>query len=369
MEKTASPEEIQVLSAWIKENPSAYKDYVELHYLITRDKNKDEAKLFKTELLSKFDNLFNLKKKNRGWLKYAAIFITVLASSAYFFLKQANSNTKIQEEITITLGNGTQEVLNTNTSSIISSSDTYVAEQDRTKITYKAQNIDRNDKKQSLVYNTVNVPYGKKFEVVLSDGTEVYLNSGSSFTFPTAFYSTGERHVELTGEAYFSVKSDSLRPFMVKSKDIVTQVLGTEFNFSSYPNDDVTHVVLVEGRVEVSQTDNPDVDAIVLKPNQKAFYKASNSEIKIKDVDVSRYISWKDGVLYFKNETFYHIAKKLERHYSVSIEIKDETLKTERFTGRFKTETIEEVLQGFQRLKDFEYDLEHEKIILTQNKK
>ncbi|MBP1841654.1 FecR family protein [Formosa algae] len=369
MNNTASPEEIQVLTAWIKRNPEAYKDYVELHYLITRDKNNGEAEHFKKDLLFKFNSMFKKQKRAQVWLKYAAILIVALAGTSYLFLKQSGTAVKVQQEVTITFGNGKQDILNTKAFHVISNANAVVAKQEGTKLIYNVDEVNTIDEHQPLVYNTVHVPYGKTFQVVLSDGTEVHLNSGTTFTYPTAFYTTGERHVELIGEAYFSVTSDSLRPFMVQSKLLETRVLGTEFNFSSYPDDDVAHVVLVEGRVAVSQQENLASAEVFLKPNQMATYSPNQDDIEVTDVDVSRYTAWISGILYFRNETFSHIAKKLERHYSVKIDIENDSLKSEKFTGRFKTESIEEVLQGFQRLKTFEYVLKDDHIILTHNTK
>jgi len=370
LENRATPEEIEKLTKWIKKNPTSYKDYVEVHYLLTRDINNDKVVGFKKELLSKLDDLIEPKKKQKTqWLKYAAIFVGVFASATYLFLMSNSFNNtvnSVENDVTITFNNGAKEILNVKETSIISNADKKVAKQEGTKIIYNKQDVVKDEKATPLVYNTVNVPYGKKFQVVLSDGTEVFLNSGSTFTFPTAFYSKGERKVELIGEAYFSVKSDSLRPFIVKSKMIKTKVLGTEFNFSSYPDDEVAHVVLVEGSVAVREQDKPESSLVLLKPNQKASYSKSKKGLQVKNVDVSKYISWKEGVLFFKNEDFFHITKKLERHYSVKIEIKENSLKTEKFTGRFKTESIEEVLQGFQRIKKFEYALKGKKIVLTQ---
>jgi len=370
LENRATPEDIKKLTKWAKRNPSSYKDYVEVHYLLTRDMDNGKTETFKKELLSKLNNLKEPKKKHKiTWFKYAAIFVGVLACASYLFLQTSDIDKSVNNDVTITFNNGAKEILNEKNSSLISNSDKYIAKQEGTKITYNKQEIDKNDSTEPLVYNTVNVPYGKKFEVVLSDGTEVFLNSGSTFTYPIAFYSKGERKVVLTGEAYFSVKSDSLRPFIVKSKELKTKVLGTQFNFSCYPDDEIAHVVLVEGRVAVKELGKPESSFVFLKPNQKVCYSNSKKGLEIKNVDVSKYVSWKEGVLFFKNEDFFHITKKLERHYSVKIEIKEGSLKTGKFTGRFKTESIEEVLEGFQRIKKFEYTLKDQKIILTQKSK
>ena len=366
-ENPSNPDEIEQLAQWVKDNPSSFKESAELHYLITRSLGQENAEQYKKELLSKFDLLVRSKRKRRqAWLRYAAIFIGLIGISTLLLLRNNSPKTVGQQEVTIVLDNGTTKELSNKDASIVTRSNNIIAEQDGSKIVYKKVSIENDDLGEPLVYNTLNVPYGKKFEIVLSDGTQVYLNSGSSLTYPTAFYASGPRDVELTGEAYFTVESDSLRPFRVKTRELDTKVLGTQFNLSSYPDDETVQVVLVEGSLSVKRSNGFEASHLLLKPNQMAFYSNGHKELQLTDVDVSRYIAWKEGILYFKNEDFIHITKKLERHYNVAIEIKGDLLKSERYTGRFKTETIEEVLQGFQRIKDFAYKITNDKIILTQ---
>ena len=366
-ENPSNPDEIEQLAQWVKDNPSSFKESAELHYLITRSLGQENAEQYKKELLSKFDLLVRSKRKRRqAWLRYAAIFIGLIGISTLLLLRNNSPKTVGQQEVTIVLDNGTTKELSNKDASIVTRSNNIIAEQDGSKIVYKKVSIENDDLGEPLVYNTLNVPYGKKFEIVLSDGTQVYLNSGSSLTYPTAFYASGPRDVELTGEAYFTVESDSLRPFRVKTRELDTKVLGTQFNLSSYPDDETVQVVLVEGSLSVKRSNGFEASHLLLKPNQMAFYSSGHKELQLTDVDVSRYIAWKEGILYFKNEDFIHITKKLERHYNVAIEIRGDLLKSERYTGRFKTETIEEVLQGFQRIKDFAYKITNDKIILTQ---
>ncbi|MEO2052128.1 MAG: FecR domain-containing protein [Allomuricauda sp.] len=367
-ENPSNQEEIEQLAQWVKDNPSSFKESAELHYLITRSLGQENAEQYKKELLSKFDLLVRSKRKRRqAWLRYAAIFIGVIGISTLLLLRNNTPNNVGQQEVTIVLDNGTtKELSNKDASGIVTRSNNIIAKQDGSKIIYKKVSIDKEDFNKPLVYNTLNVPYGKKFEIVLSDGTQVYLNSGSSLTYPTAFYASGPRDVELTGEAYFTVESDSLRPFRVKTRELDTKVLGTQFNLSSYLDDETVQVVLVEGSLSVKRSNGSEASHLLLKPNQMASYSNDHKALQLTDVDVSRYIAWKEGILYFKNEDFVHITKKLERHYNVTIEIRGDLLKSERYTGRFKTETIEEVLQGFQRIKDFDYKITNDKIILTQ---
>ncbi len=364
----ATQEEIGLLSKWVKDNRSAFRQQVEFQYLITAAVEKEKSEQLKKDLVETFGRLKirNTRKRRLQIVGYAAIFIGVMALCISYYFQNNKIVESTQQEITITLGDGTsKEILKTDTLGLVSSTSTYVAKQEGTKITYNKIAVNKKAALKPLVYNTLNVPYGRKFQVVLSDGTEVHLNSGSSITYPVAFYNEGPRKVVLKGEAYFIVKSDSLRPFSVSIGSIETRVLGTEFNISNYEDNEHATVVLVEGSLSVNKSKNLDAESIVLTPNQMVSYSFLDKKLTVQNVDVSSYIAWKDGILLFKNEDFYRIAKKLERHYNIEIDIQDVEVSKERYTGRFRTETIDEVLQAFQRIKEFQYSNNNDKISIN----
>ena len=371
LSNTATTEEIEFLTKWVKKNESSFQEEVQLHHLVSGVLEKEKAERLKKDLLNNFEQLDIRQRRSRIFnvLKYAAVFMGIVTLGFLYYLENDTTRQTLQNQVTITLGDGsTKEILEAKTSELVSSSGTYVAEQEGSKIIYKKKSGKTLKNSRPLVYNTLEVPYGKKFQIVLSDGTEVYLNSGSSLTYPVAFYDEGPRNVVLRGEAYFTVKSDSLRPFSVDAGLLGTKVLGTEFNISNYADDEYAKVVLVEGSVAVNEGGNPDRRAMVLKPHQMALYSLSGANLTVSDVDVSSHIAWKDGILLFKNEDFYRITQKLERHYDIEISIKDVEVGQERYTGRFKTETIDEVLQAFQRIKDFEYSISKNKIEINPKK-
>jgi len=364
----ATQEDIKLLTKWVKDNKYAFHQQVELQYLITGAVEKEKAERLKKDLIENFEQLKikNRRKRTFQIVRYAAIFIGVVTLCISYYFQNNKIVEPTQQEITITLGDGTsKEILKTDTSGLVSSTSTYVAKQEGTKITYNKIAVKNNAELKPLVYNTLKVPYGKKFQVVLSDGTEVYVNSGSSITYPVAFYNEGPRKVVLKGEAYFIVKSDSLRPFSVGIGSIETRVLGTEFNISNYEDNEHATVVLVEGSLSVNKSKNLDAESIVLTPNQMVSYSFLDKNLTVQNVDVSSYIAWKDGILLFRNEDFYRITKKLERHYNMEIEIHDVEVGKERYTGRFRTETIDEVLQAFQRIKEFQYSNNNNKISIN----
>lgn len=371
LSNTATTEEIEFLTKWVNNNKASFQEEIKLHHLVTGLFEEEKAERLKRDLLDNIEQFEIRERRSRRFkvLKYAAVFIVIITVGTLFYLGGIADKDLPKKQITVTLGDGsTKEILEAKTSEVISSSGTYVAEQEGSKIIYKKKSAKTLKNLGPLVYNTLEVPYGKKFQIVLSDGTEVYLNSGSSLTYPVAFHDEGPRNVVLRGEAYFTVNSDSLRPFSVDAGLLGTKVLGTEFNISNYADDEYAKVVLVEGSVAVNEGGNPDRRAMVLKPHQMASYSLSGANLTVSDVDVSSHIAWKDGILLFKNEDFYRITKKLERHYDIEINIKDVEVGQERYTGRFKTETIDEVLQAFQRIKEFEYSISKNKIEINPKK-
>lgn len=160
--------------------------------------------------------------------------------------------------------------------------------------------------------NTLIVPKGKRSSLTLSDGTKVWINSGTTLQFPTQFDSE-KREIRVEGEIFIDVVKDKTRPFYVNTNRMIIDVVGTRFNVSAY-NEDVEHaVVLVEGCVDICI----DSEKARLSPNQRLA--ASMGEISVKEVDVNNYISWKEGYLQFTSEPLTDILKRLSRYYDIPI--------------------------------------------------
>ncbi|MFW2376749.1 MAG: FecR family protein, partial [Cellulophaga baltica] len=260
------------------------------------------------------------------------------------------------------LGSGeTKAIDETESNKIFNKKGEVVAVQKGNSILY---NYSENKELLAVEINEIYVPYGKRMEVVLSDGTRVYLNSGSKLTYPTFFNKDKKRIVELKGEAYFNVaKKDSNNRFVVNTKNFETTVLGTEFNISSYDNDVSNDVVLVEGAVSISSSADGDAE-FFLAPGEQFNY-TTNAPGSVVSVDVQSHIAWLDGVLVFENESFDVIVKKLERFYNVSIENNYDTLLNEKFTGQFDLESIEDVLTTFKNTMPFKFEINNQKVVIN----
>ncbi|GEP91699.1 FecR family protein [Chitinophaga terrae (ex Kim and Jung 2007)] len=173
---------------------------------------------------------------------------------------------------------------------------------------------------ETVTYNTITTPRGRQFRVVLSDGTEVWLNAASSLRYPTVF-GEGERQVEVKGEAYFEVAADTKRPFHVnvnKKADIL--VLGTHFNVNAYDNEKTIATTLMEGAVRVSATVSGKAAEVVLRPGQQARISAAADRITVKEhADVDNVIAWKNGLFNFEGADFADIMRQLERWYDIEV--------------------------------------------------
>ena len=163
----------------------------------------------------------------------------------------------------------------------------------------------------------------KKAELLLADGTKVWLNAGSRLAFPQKFIEK-KREVFLEGEAYFEAAKNETQPFIVNTGQLNIKVIGTHFNVSAYPSDNNIETVLLEGSVVVSR---PTVfglkkEEVTLKPDQKALFDVQNNIISVSDVpDAGMYISWTTGWLEFSKESLHSVFNQLERYYNVKITI------------------------------------------------
>ena len=307
--------------------------------------------------------------------KVAAILIVSL-SLGYLYISYDNNVFSKKESIVslptdenniiLELDNGNKEIISSDgTRSILNKEGNIVGNQEGTKLNYS--NTSKEKTVEALVYNQLTIPYGKIFQLVLSDGTNVHLNSGSTLRYPVNFIEGKKRIVYLKGEAFFKVSKDKKHPFVVKTDDMNIRVLGTAFNVSSYPEDYFIKTVLVEGAVDIYSPKNKYKKAKTtsLTPGHRANWKKSNSDVKVKKVDTSIFTAWIDGKIVFEHMNFNNIIKKLERHYNITITNNNTLLAKEKFTARFDTETIEQVLNAFNKNYAFEYTIENNHITIN----
>ena len=209
---------------------------------------------------------------------------------------------------------------------------------------------------QAVIMQEVSAVFGTRSKFHLSDGTTVYLNSGSKLIFPQKF-TTNSRNVELVGEAFFEVTSNQAKPFIVKTHDINVRVLGTAFNLQVHPESKEINTTLVHGKV-ILETEKEGISKQLaeLKPFDHAVYNTEEKAIKIsKEEDLDKFIGWKDGKLVFFNDPIENVADKLGKWYNVSVKISNPELINYRFTATFTDEPIEQVLDLLSKSSPIRY--------------
>ena len=204
------------------------------------------------------------------------------------------------------------------------------------KVTVGTQSINTNA--NSTSFNTVRVPYGKRTQIVLTDGTKVWLNSGSSLIYPAQF-DGAIREVYLTGEAAFDVAHNKAKPFFVKTKECDVRVLGTVFNVSSYPEDQTVQTALLQGKVRITYNkkgllSNKEIQEDLI-PGMIATIDKDNKQIKIERKDVASILSWREGYFTFKSQSLNTILRKLSKYYKIEF-IKGDNLNLDaNYSGSF----------------------------------
>ncbi|WP_343588667.1 FecR domain-containing protein [Flavobacterium sp.] len=316
------------------------------------------------------ETIIKLEPQKSNYRKYISIAASVLVllgvGFAYkqgFFSKTADVPFDFKSsDIVLQMEDGSVQIISENGKvQVHDKNGNIVGNQSGDKLVY--QNQTNSDK---LAYNTLKIPFGKKFRLQLSDGTMVHINSGSTLKYPVKFIAGENRQVYLDGEAFFDVAKDKKHPFIVNADNLNVRVLGTHFNVSNYPEDTFTDVVLVEGSVGMySSNEEFNADkSTILKPGYKGSFNKENASIFTRQVITEIYTSWIDGGLTFRNMTFKNIITKLERRYNVTIINKNEKLANEKFNASFKEESIENVMSYFNDVHGINYTIKNDQILI-----
>jgi len=220
----------------------------------------------------------------------------------------------------------------------------------------KAQKI------QGSALHEVATPFGAITTMILPDSSKVWLNSGSKIKYPQKF-EPDKRIVFLEGEAYFEVKSNELRPFIVSTREFIVKATGTKFNVRAYSDDETPQVALVKGKVAITENRKDHPWEVNLKPNEVLNYKHENSNISTISEDIYKCYAWKDGKLVFRNDPFEEVARRMSIQYNVTIELQGEKLKQYSFRATFKNESLVEVLNLLKISSPFVYRQQPPKLL------
>lgn len=378
--KQASLSELDELSKWIENPPNReeFDEYIKINYAIDFNIKNFGTEDSKKQLLEFIEGEKKVYKLGRtlSVVKYAAAVLLFLGlgyfyKSDFFVNKSARvgieeivseiNNDKIEvgsDKATLTLADGSDIVLENG--KVIQ---TRNVESNGEKLIYKP----RKNPKTAISYNYLTIPRGGQFQLKLSDGTLVWLNSESRLKYPVAFNDGETRKVELVyGEAYFEVSPSTQHngaTFKVLSRSQEIEVLGTEFNVKAYKDESNIYTTLINGKVVITTA----TAKKILAPNQQANMNLKNNHITINPVaDVKSEISWKKGLFSFKGKPLKEIAKVLERWYDVEIVFSRPALENINFNGVLsKNETIEEILKSILTTNSIKaYDIENKRITI-----
>ncbi|MDN3663851.1 FecR family protein [Algibacter miyuki] len=356
---TITEDEQNLLNEWLKDrdNQKEFKRYV-------LDYHDVKMALYKNDVDKAYRNvkeaINNSKQKvipiyRKKFFKYAAA-VLVLVSSSFFFLSKntpvENNNVSINpgtDKAILTLANGTELLLD----SVTNYQDKLITSTGKEIIYTPSEN-----KTNTVEYNYLTIPRGGQYHIVLSDDTEVWVNSESQLKYPVNFIEGQPRDVELVyGEAYFEVSPSTEHggaKFRVINENQTIEVLGTKFNVKAYKEEPHIYTTLVEGKVSV----NTKLDAKLLVPNKQSVFSLKNENLSIQDVDVKIEIAWIHGEFVFQKKSLKDIATVLGRWYNVDFEFLNDTIAEQKFNGELKKsqnlENILKLIQDTNKIKSYE---------------
>jgi len=318
----ASAEEIEFLEKY-------YKLFDEKESFLDSQEQEIQQEI-KNDIKTKVDDRIDLliQKRplfpfNNQYFKYiaAACILLMLSVGSYFAFKtpvyevvsKTNDFAPGVNKATLELANGTKILLDTAAKGMIANLDGIkVYKNAAGEIEYKIQSAAATEE---VGFNTITTPNGGQYQVVLHDGSKIWLNAGSSLKYPTAFKGN-DRTVTITGEAYLEVAKNKQKPFKVISGNQTIEVLGTHFNVNAYEDEAAIKTTLLEGAVKVSTAKA----STLIAPGEQTSFNNLNGSLQKKAVDVEQEVAWKNGLFSFKGDDVKAIMRQISRWYNVEIE-------------------------------------------------
>lgn len=318
------------------------KVFVERWYLKESDKPDSEEVINDLSRQQKEIWQGTLKKaglpseRNNVWLYVkiasAAAILLFIGFSIYFFRLKENPAVQTMVEVTDPLPGGKKAILTLSDGSRIILDDisngtlamqgnTTIRKSADGQVIYNATGVESEE-----AYNMISTPRGGEYQVILPDGSKVWLNSESSIYFPTTFEGA-ERNVTLTGEAYFEIAKDPAKPFNVSANEVKVSVLGTHFNLMAYGDEASVKATLLEGSIKVSSG----TSSALIKPGEQA--DINTGDLSVSQANIEEAIAWKNGYFYFKNTDLRSFMRQLSRWYDVEVEYRGNVPETV-FSGK-----------------------------------
>ena len=334
---------------------------------------KSDPRFQKTVVDSVLPSPKSIKFHQRSWLRIAAsilVFLTAGLLAVYHNIatKTVHHNTLQQKsavivpgskKATLKMANGQVLLLENASNGILAKAgNSSIVKTRNGQIKYDT-NPGTADKQIS--YNTLTTPKGGEYQVVLPDGTKVWLNAASSISYPVVF-AGNERLVKLTGEAYFEVAKDKQRPFYITINKVQVRVLGTHFNIAAYSDDEEITTTLLEGSVRITKNKTQSL----LIPGQQAVINPASDHIVVSEANINDVMAWKNGHFTFSDENIRSIMKKVSRWYDVDIGYEG-SITNQNFGGTFyRSKSITELLHHLEKIGKVHFKIEGRRVIVME---
>lgn len=325
-------EDIRYWEKWITENPekhSAFDRARRTFDVVNGQQGRLDVEVnkFRSLLQDHIDQSTTINNKVRHlyrWRVAAAVFLLIAGGAAWyqFGYRHTRSTTAVpmaQQDVLpgtskarLLLGDGTAVSLDAIPGNGLEEKDGTRINKDSGKLVYNVAGNSGNE----VTFNTLSTPRGGDYQLVLPDGTKVWLNAASSLRFPTKFTGS-DRTVYLTGEAYFDVAQSAGHPFQVQLKNgLKVAVLGTAFNIMAYDDENVVNTTLVTGKIKVAQTNG---SSVLLSPSQQAVLPKGSQQFEVSEADINKTIAWKTGMFEFDDDDITTVMRQLARWYDVNV--------------------------------------------------
>ena len=310
----------------------------------------------------------NRRLKLRVLLRYVAV-VALLVTATFYLYFNKNKEEQIDYETVITENMANEEasenvviVLPNNEKIEIADKNVELIHdtEGRISVNSKVVGKESHPEASSAAFNQLLVPYGKTSNIVMSDGTKVWVNSGSRVVYPTTF-DADKREIYIEGEVYLEVARNENCPFILKTSELEVKVLGTSFNVSAYKNDDTQSVVLATGSITAKGLNyKNDID---IRPNQKFTFENKTKESRLEKVDILKFISWKYGFLFCEKEKLTNVLKKVERYYNKPLSYNPAEMDHITLSGKLDLkENIEETFRIISITTPIAYTIESDEI-------
>jgi transmembrane sensor len=370
-------EEQDTLDAWVAESDNNHRLFHELSANATEEEGGEEMELMNWQ--PSFDRVYNAigqTKKHRVfrlqvWARVAAIFLLFMGGAVTWFLLKKEDTPTIattmhttdvapgSRKAMLTLSNGSVIVLDDAAEGVVASQgNTVIKKSGKGQLLYDASRSATG----ANAYNSITTPNGGEYQVILPDGSQVWLNAASSIRFPATF-ARNARKVDITGEVYFEVVKNAAAPFFVTTGNNTVEVLGTGFNIQSYRNDANITTTLLQGSIRISAGTH----TRVLTPGQQTKVNretAANIQL-IDDADTEEALAWRNGKFIFNDAELQTVVRQLERWYDVSIDYTG--LTGYRFNGEIpRSAHLSKVLKMMELTSNIHYKINDRNIYLTK---